>query len=52
MTPRLSDKRERISLEDLSLAKRALDTYLGNPKRRTYAFNIASDMLTDSEETK
>ena len=43
MTPRLSDNKERISLGDLALAKRALDTYMRMPKRRTYAFNITSD---------
>jgi len=52
MTPKLSAKSERISLGDISLAQRALDTYWRIPRRRTYAFNITSDMLTDSEETQ
>ncbi len=51
MTPRLSDPRERISPEDIALAFKLLEEYQ-QYECRTYAFNITSDMLTDSEETQ
>ena len=52
MTPKLSDKIERISLEDLATVRYHLDEILMIINCRTYGFNIASDMLTDSEETQ
>ncbi len=53
MTPALKNSlQERISLEDLALAKRALDFYLRNSERRTYDFNITSDSVPQREETQ
>jgi len=43
MTNKRSDIRERISPEDMALAKRALDWYMIMFNCRTYAFNITSD---------
>ncbi len=51
MTPRLSDKQERISLEDIALSGYLLDELLAITNCRTYDLFIASDTLTDSEET-
>jgi len=54
MTPTLKDSLlngERISLRDIVLAKCALDLYEREFRPWTYAFNIASDTLTDSAET-
>ncbi len=44
MTNKLSDKRERISLRDIVLAKLALDYYEKMSRPWTYAFDITSDM--------
>ncbi len=51
MTPPLSDTKERISLQDLMLAERIIcgSNWIG--KLSTYAFDITSDTVTDSEET-
>ena len=51
MTPRLSDTQERISPEDVAYAQMLLNEILEEIERRTYDFNITSDMLTDSEVT-
>ena len=51
MTPPLSDKKERISLEDIALVQKLL-RYMCESRCRTYEFGIASDMLTDSEVTQ
>ncbi len=51
MTLRMSDVRERISPEDLALAN-DIWIILERAGWRTYDFNITSDTLTDSEETK
>ncbi len=50
MTPRLSDKSERISPEDIALCGYLLDEILELTNCRTYAFNITSDTLTDRGE--
>jgi len=52
MTPKLSDSKERISLEDIALSGYLLDELLAITNCRTYDFFIASDTLTDSEETQ
>ncbi len=52
MTPRLSDKQERISLEDIALTSFLLDELLDLTNCRTYDLFIASDTLTDSEVTQ
>ena len=52
MTPKLSDKHERISPEDMAWAKKFIDEYFMTREWRTYAFNITSDMLADSKETQ
>jgi len=52
MTPRLSDKQERISLEDIALSGLLLDEILEFANCRTYDLFITSDMVTDSEETQ
>ena len=52
MTPKLSDKRERISLEDIALTSFLLDELLAITDCRTYDLFIASDTLTDSEVTQ
>ncbi len=51
MTPRLSDRRERISLEDIWEAQEALDLYIKETGRWTYDFNITSDSVPQREET-
>ncbi len=51
MTPRLSNTEERISLEDIATAMN-IWTLLERAGWRTYEFNIASDTLTDREETQ
>ena len=50
MTPKLSDKRERISLEDFAELEAIYDQIM-EIDRRTYDLCIASDTLTDSEVT-
>ncbi len=52
MTPRLSDKKERISPCDLAGAQNALDLYFRMCNLRTYAFHIASDIVPQREETQ
>jgi len=55
MTPGLRSaqaRQERISLRDIVLAKCALDLYEREFRPWTYAFNITSDMVADSEETQ
>ncbi len=52
MTPRLSDPKERISLEDIALSGLLLDEILSTLCLRTYDLFITSDTLTDSEETQ
>ncbi len=51
MTPKLSDKTELISPEDLAIAS-DIWTLLERAGWWTYEFNIASDTLTDREETQ
>ncbi len=51
MTPRLNELWERISPEDVALAKRAWDLYALRAEGRTYAFDITSDTFANSEET-
>jgi len=50
MTNRISDLTERISPEDIALAQDVWKI-LERAGWRTYEFHIASDTLTDSEET-
>jgi len=50
MTPKLSDKRERISLEDLIWTEVHIDDLMRMAHCRTYDLFIASDTLTDREE--
>ncbi len=51
MTPKLSDTKERISLEDFAELEAIYDKIM-EIERRTYEFCIASDIVTQSEETK
>ncbi len=52
MTPKLSDIAERISPEDLAWTMDMINALSRLGYWRTYAFNITSDTLTDSEETQ
>ena len=52
MTPRLTDKHERISLEDLVWTEVHLDDLMRMAHCRTYDLFIASDTLTDREVTQ
>ena len=52
MTPRLSDKSERISPEDIALSAYLLDEILMIVNCRTYAFHITSDSVPQWEETQ
>ncbi len=51
MTPKLSDLKERISPEDVALARELYLIMERLTKWRTYAFNITSDSVAQSEET-
>ncbi len=51
LTHKMDCECERISLEDIALTGYLLDELLAITGCRTYDLFIASDMLTDSEET-
>ncbi len=48
MTPRLSDKRERISLQDIAMCQWLISAER-NADLWTYAFDITSDSVAQSD---
>ncbi len=51
MTPKLSDKKERISLQDIAMLQHLISCE-SNDYLWTYAFHITSDSVPQREETQ